>query len=234
MATLSRRLFLRSAGASAATLATIATPAIVEAAQGELSELLDAGRALPEAIAKRDTALRALDEAHTEYLRLCPPVPDEIVGSKHALGNSMRWWTERETDWRGNDLWPVDKVAAPRQIFHSAALDRDCPHLHRRGKIGNHWRRIRSLAAEYEAAQERARNDAGVPAASEAHYYATEALRRLASNVADVAPQSLAGLIIKARVIDAYSRCDGEAKAWALGSARQLPADIIALFGGEA
>jgi hypothetical protein len=244
MANLSRRLFLRSASASVAVLGTIATPAIVEAARGEASKLLEAGRALPEAIITREAALRALDEARAAYARLCPPVPDDIVAPRSISGH-RRWWTEDEVDGEGQRIYPLDAsgkvIGGCRRLFDSGAMDQSCMLLRVDDDADeealaarNYWRGIRDQAAAFEAARESACRESGLLQAMEARDDAKWALARLANSVASITPLTFAGLIIKARVIEAYGRCGDEAAAHALGSARQMPADIIALFGGEA
>jgi hypothetical protein len=97
-----------------------------------------------------------------------------------------------------------------RLIFSASAIRAQYPKLDRRTKIGRILKRKLELAEEYEAEVESARERSGYGEASSACYYAEGAIEELAREVRDLAPASLAGILIYVRAFLAWDRVDAD------------------------
>jgi hypothetical protein len=228
---ITRRLFLRSSAAAGASFAAVTAPVIADAAQKEDPILLDIRDRMPAAAAAFRAASVAMDAAVTRFAEIAPVLPDELI----CTDRREHWLSERETDCRTKEVWPRDmpgRATMPRRIYAADRLKGIAETYPRRSKLRSRYARLYQTALTYEKAFEASRVEVGIAAREEELYLAIDTLRRMASKASKTVPNSLTGLVIKAEVLHALTVCSDEDAGWALAYARQLPDDILALFGG--
>lgn len=230
---ITRRLFLRNSAGAGASFAAVTAPVIADAAQQEDPILLSIRDRMPAAIAAFQTASDAIDAAVIRFGEIAPALPEELICDDHA----DRWLAEREVDCRLKEIWPPcspGSLRMPRRIYASHQLEGVAESYPKKSKFRSHYARLYQTAVAYEGAFEAARVEVGITDREEGLYLAIDTLRRMASEASKIVPNSLTGLVIKAEVLHALTACSDEDAGWAHAYARQLPDDILALFGGGA
>lgn len=219
MSSITRRIFLRTSATAGAALATVSTPVLAGNEQQEHPELLRARDCLDAAVEEFRSAAEAVRRARAIYDDVAPEVPDELV-VKGTVGGGL---AEEEVDCEGRRVWQSTPVRSPRRIYTSGLIAT----FHGRNFGGrdrrSRWfKRLHDTALEYENGIRAAEEVSGIGKAIERRYFAIDRLRRLASNVTEITPHSLTGVVIKARVLDAYAQC-GESSRPASGRDAHLP-----------
>jgi hypothetical protein len=201
------------AAATTANVAALATTRPAAAAITELPELIDAGQRLEAALAEWRAADAARLAARAIAESTVPPVPDEIICK------AAHFWAgcaEEETDVEGKRLPVVlftdedgkTRGRTPRRIIQADALRQQVEdgriYCDGRTRFGKTVKRIIAMAERYEAERTAAIEKSGLPDAIVRAFLASQAIDKIAREVADMQPQTFAGTSIMARVLCAY------------------------------
>lgn len=238
---LGRRRFVSAMGALALSglpAAAAIVPAEVSAtAAAETSELLARGEKLHSLIRAFRAARTHHGKALAAFLRLRPAMPDELLLSTSAERAEHWHHSDDETDLDGNVMWPpnggpeLNGRGMPCRIISADRL-RANGRFNRRTKIGRLHARLLDLAERYEAGCEAASHAAGLPAATEAKYWAGYRLEKAAQELRDLPARTLEELAIKALAIVACTAIGKDEELRAIGLiGPQLAADIIEIVG---
>jgi len=216
--TIARRGFLGRtvaalAAATTANVAAIATTRPAGAALSELPELIDAGQRLDVLRAEWMAADAARLAARAIAESTVPPVPEEIV----CKGAFWAGCTEEETDVEGKSLPAIlikneDGTARihelPKWIVRSAALREQTTngriYCDGRTKFGKKVKRMIAVAERYETERAAAIEKSGLTEATTRLNFAWVEIDRLAREVAEMQPRTIAGAAVMARALSAY------------------------------
>jgi hypothetical protein len=196
------------------TAAAIAAPAAASPLPvpvAESPELLALGAEVDAAIKAYRTAADRLAEARSTAASLWPAVPDELVVQGKAGYSRFRGCYVREVDAEGREVWPPTVIKNgerfghfPRNVLRAEAIRDLLEDVQFQPDKGDLTNRLR-LAEQREADSAHATEVSGVMEAKEAVEVAADALLYLAYDVRKHPPASLAGILIHARVLAAYS-----------------------------
>jgi hypothetical protein len=216
-----RRSFLRRAVTALAAAAAVNATAIVAtrpAAAATLPQEDPAIIALGERIEPLLVAYRKAAEdrlkARASAEANCPAVPEELV-CKEAdwMGNA-----EREIDVEGKEILILhhlmngEPYMAPRRIFDSkqtkAAIERGNLFCNRRTKFGKKLVRLIETAEKYETERAAAIERSGLDDAMTRQFEAAYEIEKLAFEVFEIEPRTMAGALIQARALNAHAETE--------------------------
>ncbi|PRD41360.1 hypothetical protein C5748_21980 [Phyllobacterium phragmitis] len=228
--TLTRRLFLRNSAAAGAALAVVSAPVIADAIQQENPDLLRIGDQLAGAVEEFRTADQKLEEARAHFDAIAPVLPAELIHEGDAGSGLARY----ETDCEGKEVCRGSSKYVPRRTYSAALIEKfHGPEFGKTRLYDRKMKRLYEISATYEKGIQAAKEAAGIESARLRREMAAERLRGLADAAAELVPHSLTGIVIKARAFDALGQCSGIYSSYAIGCARRLPTDVIAVFGSE-
>lgn len=210
----SRRTFFASASAAAlAPAAVLASPLPdrPEAAQ-EDPRLLEIGKELDVLIERHHAADIALQKAEELALKTCPPVPDSMKPGPRDryFWGSIRTTLDPEVDALGAPVGPFVTIRGQRHPVPAVASSRvienavKCsfnPEIERKQLEPQ-----LAIARAYEYQREAALLSAGLPQAVAGLNAAARAVWKLVDETMDLPASTLAGILIKARVLQAAAR----------------------------
>lgn len=236
----SRRGFLARAAGALAGSSVVGLVAV--ALLPENPDLLALGERIEPLLAAYRAALARYNEARATAEANCPAVPDEIV----VKGPQWHICAEREQDVDGKDVWPPNYVGedgktyvrAPRYLLNSvytrAAVERGNLYCDGRTRFGKQLRKLISIAERYEAEREAAIEASGIRDAAHNRYLAAVDIERLAYDVREFEPRTMAGVLIHARALTAMRESSddkwSQKAAAALGDG--LADAVVRLAGG--
>jgi hypothetical protein len=219
-----RRSFLRraatflAAGAAGTTTAIVVAPAAVAASVVQEDPAIVAlGERIEPLLAAYRNAAEDRLKARASAEANCPAVPEELVC------NAPSWagCTESVCDVEGkeilHDVFTKDGTEyrrVPRQILDSeetkAAIARGNLYCDRRTTFGKKLVRLIETAEKYETERAAAIERSGLGAAIECQHFAAWEIERLAYETVKIEPQTMAGVLIQARVQTAYAEVEIE------------------------
>jgi hypothetical protein len=155
-------------------------------------------------------------KARTNAEAACPAVPDELVCEGPPCGYSVS-----ECDVEGKEiLHDVFNMAGteyrrvPQQILNSeetkAAIARGNLYCNPRTKFGKKVARLIEVAEKYETERAAAIERSGLDDAMAHQFEAAYEIEKLAYEACDIEPQTMAGVLIQARVLTAYAEVEIE------------------------
>jgi hypothetical protein len=219
MSLFTRRLFLGAAASLPATAAAAAAPALLTLAPAEDGRLLELGRRIDPLLDAYRTAAAKKAAARALAEELCPPVPDGLVCKRGPYDCA-----EVERDVEGNEIHPVPALyigengktygRMSRRILKADllqdAIDRGNLYAPKRTKFGKMVHAQIKAAREYEANREAAIERSGISDATVDLHHAAYDIERLAYEVREIMPATMAGVVIQARALTAYAETEIE------------------------
>jgi hypothetical protein len=217
-----RRSFLQraatflAAGAAGSTAIVATRPAPAAAPVQEDPAILALGDRIEPLLAAYRNAAEDRLKARANAEATCPTVPEELV----CKGVFWRGFTETECDVEGKEIRILllddedgKKYAQlPREILNSektkAAIARGNLHCDRRTTFGKKLGKMIETAEKHEADREAAIERSGLRDAMARQWEAAWEIEKLAYEARDIEPQTMAGVLIQARVLSAYAEVE--------------------------
>jgi hypothetical protein len=220
----SRRSFLRravtalAAGAAANVTAIVATrPAPAADLPQEDPAIIALGKRIEPLLAAYRNAAEDRLKARANAEASCPVVPEELVSEGIAWAGCC----VSECDVEGKEIlhnvFSQDGKKCrrvPRRILNSeetkAAIARGNLYCDRRTTFGKNLGKMIETAEKYEAERGAVIEQSGLPGAMARQWEAAYEIEKLAYEACDIEPQTMAGVLIQARVLAAYAEAEIE------------------------
>lgn len=191
------------------------------------SELLRIGKQLDAAMVEFEAAQARVQEAHAEFERRRPPVPDEAIRTE-----ADRLWSVSHTspvDIEGKSL-PFDR--RPLLIIPSWAVIGRLECMDGRLRAARLLRARLPAILAYEETLEKLRDDLGAGDLIEARYWAARKAEKLARAIMEAEATSIQELAIKARALLSHTRSEHTPSTW-LNTihAKSFAENVIAVAG---
>ena len=208
-----RRLLLGLAAASSAAALPVAALAATDAVPvTENAELLRLGDILPAVAAKYETALRHMQTAFTEWNPLLPRCPVELRQSSGRNDEVERDLSGHGFSEDGHILYvtPAESFTWRREGCESALRRKRPRHPLTATEIAGlnrelvEWRRLETLALDYEAERAKVIEASGYDAAKVDHRAALETFGDLVRSIMAQPAEGMAGVIVQAQALEAW------------------------------
>jgi hypothetical protein len=214
---LSRTMMALAAGAAVNATAGIATrPAASAAIVEDHPAIIALGERIEPLLAAYRTAAEDRLKARADAEASCPAVPEELVSE----GTFFAGCTASECDVEGKKILQNvlcgdgKKYALPREILNSertkATIARGNLYCNRRTKFGKKLGKMIDTAERYEAERGAAIEQSGLPDAMRRQWETAYEIEKLAYEACDIEPQTMAGVLVQARVLAAYAEAETE------------------------
>ena len=229
---LSRTMIALAAGAAVNASAVIATRPAASAAIVEDPVIIALGERIEPLLAAYRTAAEVRLKARADAEASCPAVPEELVSSEGPpTGHDER---ERDVEDRVIKPGGISEYGLPlepRRILNSeatkAAIKRGNLYYNRRTKFGKKLAKQIEIAERYEKEREAAIDRSGLLEARARQQQGAIEIEKLAYEACDIEPQTMAGVLVQARVLAAYAEAEIEIGHYR-GRAGQLVAPALA------